>query len=112
MELAITETFDKSTGKYRRIYSLDSHSLCFLSVFLTEQRKLESISFDVESADDYHYQIKADQINKLCETLSCQNSESDIAKAFSSLIKNWKNPIEIASFLKKADIDYQCHYWY
>ena len=57
-----TESYDQPTKKYKRVYSLDNQRLCFLSVFLTEQRQLESISFDVETADDYHYQIKADQI--------------------------------------------------
>ena len=96
----------------KRRHSLDNQQLCYLSVFFNEQVEIESISFDVEAADDYHYQIYADQLPKLCEYLHCQNSEKDIAAAFSKQLKIWNNPIEIAQLCKKADIKFQVHHWY
>ena len=93
-------------------YSLDNRRLCFLSVFFNEKKELESISFDVEAADDYHYQINADQLPKLCEYLQCKNDEKEIAAALAKQLKKWKNPIEIAELFRKAGIKYQVHYWY
>ena len=107
-----TESYDRTAKKYRRVYSLDSKRLCFLSVFLTEQRRLESINFDVEAADDYHYQIDSDQIPTLCDTLSCQNTEVGIAEALSKRLATWTNPIEIATFLQTAGIKYQAFHWH
>jgi len=95
----------------KRRYSLDSQQLCFLSIFLSEQNEIESISFDVEAADDYHYQIYADQLPKLCEYLQCSNDEKDIVAAFTAQLKTWKNPIEIADLCRKADIRFQVHHW-
>jgi hypothetical protein len=83
-----------------------------LSVFFNEQKELESISFDVEAANDYHYQIYADQLSKLCAYLQCSIDEKDIAAAFTEKLKTWKNPIEIAELCKKADIKFQVHHWY
>ena len=96
----------------KRKYSLDNQQLCFLSVFINEHKELESISFDVEAADDYHYQIHADQIPKLCEYLQCLNDEKDIVASFAKQLKTWSNPIEIAELYRKADIKFQVHYWY
>ena len=104
--------YDQGTKKYWREYSLDDKRLCFLTVFLTEQQEIESISFDVEHADDYHYQIKADQLPKLSKALSCPNTETDIAAMFAERVKSWKDPIEIASFLKQAEVAYQVFHWY
>jgi len=112
MDLEPTESYEHSIRKYKCLYSLDDNNLCFLSFYLTEQRELASLSFDVEAADDYHYQVQADQIGKLCEALSCQNTEADIAMAFSECLKAWTSPIGIASFLKTAGIKYQVFYWY
>ena len=106
------ESYDQSMKKYRRVYSLDNQRLCFLTVFLNEHRELESVSFDVEAADDYHYKFEADQMPKLCETLSCPNSEADIATAFAKCIKTWTDPIEIASFLRNAGIEFRVFHWY
>ena len=91
---------------------MDNHRLCFLTVFRDERDKLESISFDVEAADDYHYQILADQLPKLCEYLQCKNEVAEIASALATQLKTWRNPIEIAELCRKADIKFQCHYWY
>jgi hypothetical protein len=96
----------------KRRYNLDNQQLCFLSVFFNEQKELESISFDVEAADDYHYQIYADQFPELCEYLKCQNNEKDIAAAFVEQLKTWNNPIEIADLCRKANIKFQVHHWY
>jgi len=112
MKLKASESYDRSQNKYRRVYSLDNERLCFLSVFLTEQRVIESISFDVEAADDYHYKIEADQLPQLCKALRCQYNEKDIAKAFAGQRKGWKNPIEIASLLDKAGVKYQPFHFY
>jgi len=103
--------YDKTTEKYRRTYFL-GRDTCYLSVFLDKQKKLESISFDVEKADDYHYQIESDQLSKLCEYLQCQNNETDIVKAFKDRIKAWKDPIEIANLCRNADIKFHVHHWY
>jgi hypothetical protein len=93
-------------------HSLDNQQLCFLSVFFNTQNEIESISFDVEAADDYHYQIYADQFPKLCEYLQCQNNEDDIVSAFARQLKTWSNPIEIAELCRKADVKFQVHRWY
>lgn len=61
----------------------------------------------MEAANDYHYQIRADQIAKLCDALSCSNTEKSIVKALIKLNESWVNPIEIATFLKDAEIKYQ-----
>ena len=107
------EGYDRLNKKFdKRRYSLDNQGLCFLTVISTEQQKIESVSFDVEAADDYHYQIEGDQILKLCETLSCLNIGANIAAAFTELIKSWDNPIRIAFFLQNAGIKYQVFYWY
>ena len=86
--------------------------MCFLSVFYDEHSNVESISFDVEKADDYHYQISADQLPKLCGYLNCQNNETDIAAALTERLKKWKDPIEIANLCRNADVKFQVHYWY
>ena len=112
MKINAIESYDKSIRCYRRIYSLDNRRLCFLTFFLNDQRELKSISFDVEAADDYHYQISADEITKLCEALSCSNTEEDIAKAFTKLVESLENPIEIAEFLRESGIKYQVFHWY
>jgi hypothetical protein len=90
MKQKVEESFDSLTKQYRRRYSLDNQRLCFLSVYLTEQKELESISFDVEAADDYHYQVGANQFPKLCKTLSCPCTEADMAAAFAERLKTWK----------------------
>ena len=97
-------------GKYS--YSLDDQRLCYMSVFFNEQRELKSISFDVEAADDYHYEINADQLPKLCEYLQCTNDLEAIAAALTAQLKSWKSPIEIAALCKKAGIKHTVHYWY
>ena len=98
------------SSKHR--YSLDNQGLCFLSVFYNEQNELESISFDVEAADDYHYQINADQLPKLCEFLQCTNDGEAIAAAFTAQLKTWNNPIKIADLCRNAGIKFKVHYWY
>ena len=95
-----------------RRHSLDDQHLCFLTARFNEQKELESISFDVEAADDYHYQIFADQLPKLCEYLQCQNDDKEIATALSERLKTWNNPIEIAEICRQAGIKYQVHHWY
>jgi hypothetical protein len=109
MKPKVTEGYDK---KHRRTYSLDNRELCYLSFFFNEQWILESISFDVEAADDYHYTVGAAQLPKLCEFLRCPNLEADIVKVFRKQLKSWKKPIEIAELCKKAGIEYQVAYWY
>jgi len=108
----MNEGYDPITKKYRKVYSLDSQGLCFLSFFSTDMRELEYICFDVEAADDYHYQINADQISKLCKYLLCENNEKDIITEFSKRIKMWKNPIEIADLCRSAEIKFQVHHWH
>jgi len=95
----------------RRRYSLDNQNLCFMSVFY-KQNEVESISFDVEAANDYHYQIYADQLPKLCEYLQCPNDEEYIAVALTTQLKTWKDPIEIAKLCRNAGVKYQVNYWY
>ena len=95
-----------------RRYSLDNESLCFLSFFYTEQKELYSISFDVEAADDYHYQIYADQFPKLCEYFNCNNNESDFTSAFTESLKKMNNPINMSSVLRRAGIEFRTHYWH
>ena len=112
MSLKAIESYDPSTNKFRRRYCLDNQRLCFLSVFSIKQKEIESISFDVEAADDYHYHIKADQLPKLCQALSCSISETDIVAAFIEQLKAWDDPIKIASLLKNAEVECQVHYWY
>ena len=98
-------------GKRNR-HSLDDQRLCFLSFFFNEQNELDSISFDVEAADDYHYQIYADQLPKLCEFLQCENIESSIVFAFTEQVKKWNNPIKIADMLYRAGVKFKVHHWY
>ena len=96
---------------HRSRYPLDEVNLCFLSVFVNESGELLSISFDVEAADDYHYQVKAAELPKLCEYLCCLNNKSAIATAFKERLKTWRNPIEIATLLQAAGVEYSClHY--
>ena len=105
------ESYDQLLKRYSRKYSLDNKQLCFLTFFLNSYRELESISFDVEAAADYHYQISADEITKLCEALSCSITEKSIVKAFTKRIESWENPIEIADFLRSSGIKYQVFSW-
>ena len=93
-------------------HSLDNQGLCFLSVFYNEQKEIEKICFDVEAADDYHYEIDADQLPKLCEFIRCQNTVPDIVVAFKGQLRTWKDPIEIAELCKKAGIKYQPFHFY
>jgi len=95
----------------RKRYNLNMPS-CYLSVFYNAQQEIQSISFDVEKADDYHYQIEADQLPKLCEFLKCKNNEENIVDALKKQMMSWKDPIEIATLCRKADVKFQCHYWY
>jgi len=95
-----------------RRYSLDNKNLCYLTFYLNGHNDLESVSFDVEAADDYHYQTDAGQLPGLCEFMQCQNSEEDIVTAFAEQLKTWNNPIEIAELYKNAGIKYQVHAYY
>jgi len=95
-----------------RKHSLDDQRLCFLSFFSNDQGNLESISFDVEAADDYHYQIYADQLPKLCEFFQCNNDESSLVAAFTEQLKKFNNPINVADVLRNAGVTFQTHFWH
>ena len=110
--LKSTESYDKSLKQYRRTYSLDNEKLCYLSFFLDKKLELIHISFDVEAAADYHYQIDVDQLYDLCKVLKCSGTEAGMVKAFTKLVESWKTPIEIEDFLKNSDIEYQVISWH
>jgi hypothetical protein len=85
---------------------------CYLSFFFDDEHGLESTSFDVEAADDYHYQFSADQLPKLCEILKCSLNPVDIIAAFNEQLASWNNPIRIAALLQEAGVKYQVFHSY
>jgi len=108
----VDESYDRSLNKYRKRYKLSNMHPCYLSFFITAERELESISFDAEYAEDYHYQIKADQVPKLCDALFCDNSETGIVDGFIKRLQACSNPIEIASWLRNTGIVFQTFAYY
>ncbi|MCL1898350.1 MAG: hypothetical protein FWG16_05965 [Micrococcales bacterium] len=96
----------------RKSYPLDNLGRCFFSVFKDEQGELESVSFDVEEADDYHYQIQADQLPHLQKALNCGSTESEIAAALSAWLRQLHHPLQFADLCQDAGVQYQKHAYY
>ena len=109
MAQAAEERFDRSTKKHRHRYSLDNQRLCFLTFFMTERNELDSVSFDVEKADDYHYQISADQIPPLCAALGCANTEAGMVEALANMVASCSNPVDVGSFLMENGVRFKTH---
>ena len=95
-----------------RKHSLDDQRLCFLSFFYSNQEELESTNFDVEAADDYHYQIYNDQIPILSEYFQCNSDESSLTAAFTEQLNKLSNPINMVDVLRRAGVKFQTHYWH
>jgi len=107
MKPFVNERYDKSTNMYIRRFRVSTCFPCYLSFFYTAQRELESISFDAAYADDYHYEIKVDQIPKLLYAQSNAYSEIDIVTLFTKQLCACSNPIEISSWLRDIGVEFQ-----
>ena len=104
-------SYDPVLKTYRKVYSLDGISLCFLSEFYTHDRHIIKYSIDIEAADDSHYEIDASQIEKLAINL---NVEPDTKGLVTGLVNFFANnqANDIEQHLNRNSIEFHPYHYY
>ncbi len=82
------DRYDAAMGYYIKHIPLDDKKLCFFTVRYTEGGNVVSASFDIEMAEDAHFDLTGDNYRRFVNDISTNEEKSDfenIAELYDSL---------------------------
>ena len=102
------DRYDTTLGHFRKILPLSLDYPLFLSVFYDRQGVVEKYSIDIETAEDFHYELNPQQAEKLRLSL---NPYQTLPQALAEWAEAEGNSFQVDFMLRQRGIAFRaCHF--